>query len=69
MKSRIQLTRREKEVISLMSQWKSREETAAALGIDYETVRTHLSNIRRKLNVNKTTKAIVMAMSEGLICT
>lgn len=68
MKSQTQLTPREKEVISLMAQWKSRQETATALGIDYETVRTHLFNIRRKFNVNKTTKAIVIAMSQGIIC-
>lgn len=67
MKSRTQLTPREKEIISLMSQWKSRQEVADELGIDLETVRSHLTNIRRKLNVNKTTKAIIIARSESLI--
>ena len=67
MKSKSHLTPRERQVISLMAQWKSRHETAAELGIDYETVRAHLFNIRRKLNVNRTTKAIVVARSEGLI--
>ena len=67
MRDKNQLTPREKEVISLVAQGKSYKEMAKALSISDFTVRTHLTNIRMKLRVNKTSKVVSMAASQGFV--
>ena len=45
------LTKREAEVLPLLQQGRSNAQTALALGVGVETVRTHARNIYRKLGV------------------
>jgi DNA-binding NarL/FixJ family response regulator len=45
------LTRREAEVLPMLQQGRSNMQVAVALGVGLETVRTHASNIYRKLGV------------------
>jgi DNA-binding NarL/FixJ family response regulator len=45
------LTRREAEVLPMLQQGRSNMQVAIALGVGLETVRTHASNIYRKLGV------------------
>jgi DNA-binding NarL/FixJ family response regulator len=45
------LTRRESDVLALLSQGETNRQIAAALGVGVETVRTHARNIYRKLGV------------------
>lgn len=44
------LTAREQEVLSLVNEGKSRQEISTALFISINTTKTHIKNIRRKLN-------------------
>ncbi|KOR76347.1 protein kinase domain-containing protein [Paenibacillus solani] len=62
-----ELTRREKEVLQLVSQGLSNKEIAAALTISNETVKTHLKKIFEKLKVDKRVKAASVANTLGLL--
>lgn len=59
--SSLGLTRRETDVLRLLSQGKQDPEIAKALFISRRTVNTHLSSIYRKLKVNNRTAAVVAA--------
>lgn len=61
------LTPREKEVISLVAQGKSYKEMAKELSISDFTVRSHLTNIRMKLRVNRTSSIVTVAVSQGVV--
>jgi len=61
------LTRREHEVLSLISQAKSNKIIASELFISPETVSVHRKNIMRKLGVNSTASLIKFAMDHNLI--
>ena len=63
----IQLTVREKEVMSWFAKGKSLDEVGQILGISYETVRSHQKAIYKKLGVNQRTLAVVTAVRNGLI--
>jgi DNA-binding NarL/FixJ family response regulator len=52
------LTRREAEVLPLLSQGATNRQIASALGIGVETVRTHARNIYRKLGVSSRTELV-----------
>lgn len=67
MRNRNQLTPREKEIISLVAQGKSYKEMAKELAISDFTVRSHLTNIRMKLQVTKTSKIASVALSQGVV--
>jgi len=61
------LTPRETEVLHLFSRGKSYSMIANELFIDGETVRSHIKNIYRKLEVNSKANAIAKAMKDRLI--
>ncbi|MFD1672772.1 response regulator [Agrilactobacillus yilanensis] len=61
------LTNREQEVLQLIAQGKSNQEIADALFITLKTVKTHVSNILSKLQVEDRTQAAIYAFKHGLV--
>lgn len=61
-----QLTDREMEVLLLMAKGKANQEIADELFIALKTVKTHVSNILGKLEVQDRTQAVVYAFQNGL---
>lgn len=61
------LTERETEVLRLLALGQSNKEIAQTLIIGEKTVKTHVSNILSKLNVNSRTQAALYAVRIGLI--
>lgn len=53
------LSRREQEILDLLVKGYRYKEIADALGIGFETVRSHLKNIYEKLHVHSRTEAVV----------
>jgi LuxR family maltose regulon positive regulatory protein len=62
-----QLTDKELEVLGLLAQLLTTEETAAAMFISVNTVRTHVRNILRKLGVRGRNQAIRRARDLGIL--
>jgi NarL family two-component system response regulator LiaR len=60
------LSQREREVLTLMAEGLSNLQIAERLGIGEKTVKTHVSNVLSKLNVNDRTQAAVYAWKSGL---
>lgn len=65
--SKIILTTRQSEILTLISQGKSNKEIAKALGIADNTVRVHISAVFQSLKVSNRTEAAFTALQEGLI--
>ncbi|NLO89986.1 MAG: response regulator transcription factor [Clostridia bacterium] len=65
--SRKRLTSREIEVLSLVARGYTNKDIAEELYISEKTVKNHMTNIFRKLEVNDRTEAVVYAMRAGLI--
>jgi DNA-binding NarL/FixJ family response regulator len=61
-----QITRREKEVLSLIAQGLSNKEIASVLHIAEKTVKTHVSSILSKLNLADRTQAALYAVKHGI---
>lgn len=61
------LTKREKEVLEQLCQGKSYKMIADALFISEDTVRHHLKNIYRKLQVNSKSEAVIRALKDRLV--
>ena len=61
------LTNREFQVLRHVALGLSNREIGAALGISVETVKEHVQNILRKLNVGDRTQAAVLAVRRGLV--
>jgi len=61
------LTNKELEVLALLVQLCTTEETAAAMFISVNTVRTHVRNILRKLGVKRRNQAIRRARDLGIV--
>jgi two-component system, NarL family, response regulator LiaR len=61
------LTVRETEVLRLVARGQSNKEIAATLSITEKTVKTHVSNILDKLDVNSRTQAALYAVRIGLV--
>jgi NarL family two-component system response regulator LiaR len=61
------LTSRELEILLLMAEGKSNQEIADELFIALKTVKTHVSNILSKLNVQDRTQAVIYAFKHSLI--
>jgi DNA-binding NarL/FixJ family response regulator len=56
------LSRREKEVIALLSEGHSNERIAQALGLSIQTVKVHVKHILKKLKVSDRTQAVIKAL-------
>jgi NarL family two-component system response regulator LiaR len=63
---REELTARERKVLALIARGLSNREIAKELSISEPTVRTHVSNILRKLRLKSRTQAALYALKEGL---
>ena len=61
------LTQRELEVLELIAQGKANQEIADELFITLKTVKTHVSNILAKLEVNDRTQATIYAFQHKLL--
>lgn len=61
-----QLSPRELDVISLMTQGKSNQEIGKALCITEGTVKFHVNNILSKLQVHDRTQAVITALQRGI---
>lgn len=64
---KIPLTKREAEVLTLITHGLSNLEISYELKISENTVKKHISNIFLKLNVNDRTQATIYAYSNGLV--
>lgn len=62
-----QLTRRELEVLHYMAQGFSNQEIAEQLSVSTNTVRSHVRNVLRKLDVSNRTQAALYAIESGLV--
>ncbi len=62
MEDLMKLTRREKEVLKLISQGMNNREIANTLFISEKTVKNHVSNIFKKIHVNDRTQAAIFAL-------
>ncbi|MBM7645046.1 two-component system response regulator DegU [Scopulibacillus daqui] len=61
------LTRRECEVLQLMTDGKNNRAIGDALYISEKTVKNHVSNILQKMNVDDRTQAVVEAIKNGWV--
>ena len=62
-----ELTRREREVLSLLVKGLTNAGIAERLGISRSTVKAHVSNILSKLSVSNRMEAIALAIQRGLV--
>lgn len=62
-----ELTAREMEILLLMTEGKSNQEVADELFIALKTVKTHVSNILSKLQVQDRTQAVIYAFKHSLV--
>ena len=62
-----ELTAREMEILLLMAEGKSNQEIADSLFIAIKTVKTHVSNILSKLQVQDRTQAVIYAFKYRLV--
>lgn len=65
--ARLGLTPREMEVLQHMSKGLSNQEIADAMFVSLNTVKTHISNVFSKLDVQRRTQAIQKVKSMGLL--
>jgi DNA-binding NarL/FixJ family response regulator len=63
----VDLTPREREVLSCLVQGMSYKAVARGLGISIDTVRSHIRAVYRKLQVNNVAEAVGRALREGLV--
>lgn len=61
------LSSREKEILSLMVEGKSFHSIAEIISISYETVRTHVKRIYKKLHVATASEAVAKAIKQRLV--
>lgn len=61
------LSEREVEVLRLMARGAANKEIATSLFISESTVKTHVTNIFHKLDVNDRTEAVTKALQKGII--
>jgi len=62
-----QLTNRERDVLTCLTQGLGNREIATALNISQNTVKTHMRRILSKLNLRSRTEAATYALQKGLI--
>jgi len=61
------LSRREVEVVRWLAEGKSADEIGTMLGIATYTVRSHIANCMKALDVHKDTALVASAFRKGLI--
>lgn len=61
-----ELSKREREVLQLMTAGMSNLAIGEALAITEDTVKSHINNILSKLNVNDRTQADTIALKRGI---
>lgn len=61
------LSSREREILTLLGKNNSNQEIAQALFLSESTVKTHLRNLFRKLNVRNRMEALLVAIQGGLL--
>ncbi|WP_027338936.1 response regulator [Halonatronum saccharophilum] len=61
------LTTREEDVLACLVKGKSNKEVGEELYISTRTVKTHVSNILKKLDVNDRTQAVIKAIDNNLV--
>lgn len=66
-KSEPEITPREREILTLITQGKANKEIGAALGIAEDTVKRHVSSILDKLRVNDRAQATAEAIRRGIV--
>lgn len=64
---RMQLTKRETEIICLVAKGKQNEEIAELLFLSLHTVKTHRKNILKKLNITNTADLVRFAFENHLL--
>lgn len=62
-----EITPREREILTLVTQGNANKEIAAILGISEDTVKQHVSRILMKLKVNDRAQATAEAIRRGLV--
>jgi DNA-binding CsgD family transcriptional regulator len=65
--SQLELSKRELEILSLLSQGHSNQEIATKLFVSLSTVKTHIQNLFEKLDVKRRTQAVEKAKRLNLI--
>lgn len=60
------LTRAEKNILKLLVAGKSEKEISTIQSKSIHTIKTHLKNIHRKLNINKSTELVRFAINAGI---
>jgi NarL family two-component system response regulator LiaR len=61
------LSRREREVLAALSQGRSNREIARRLSLSEETVKTHVSSILAKLDLQDRTQAAIFGLQQGVV--
>lgn len=61
------LTRREREILSLMASGLQNKEVAEKLGVSHATVRNHVHNILDKLGLHSKLEAVALAFRSGWV--
>jgi len=69
LRTREPLTERESEVLELVTRGLTNQEISRKLSVSQPTVRTHVSNILRKLRVANRVQAALYALKAGLVAT
>jgi len=65
--SKVRLTRREATIIRLVALGLSYKEIASQLKLSCHTVRTHRSNMMKKIGANSVAELVLFAVDEGLV--
>jgi two-component system NarL family response regulator len=55
------------EVVGEIAQGKTYKEIAESLGLKFETVKTYMARIRKKLNVNSKVKIVLWAVENNVV--
>ncbi len=66
MKAPLQLTAREREIVQGLARGESNKEIARDLGVAESTVKIHVQNILKKLNLASRVQVAVYAVEHGL---
>lgn len=63
----VRLTQRENDILTMLGKGFSNKELARILGVSTDTVKTHLKNLFRKLNVSDRAEAVREAIHRGFL--